>query len=233
MAPRTPPSNEHITNALLDAHSGRLRMNRTALSWNEAEDFVRRVFKTNRDKAYDWLLAAVSASDSLIIGVQPHTGTLLSELDPPLTLSHFGWTDQNVRDLCFDQHGRLILPGARTSPVRGIFANLIHRDQLEPIRTVLAAQRAKIERERIEAKAAELAEFRALHGDALDVIQSVMDRVPAKNYLREDMVSARMLSDKTALHQELYGGDAVLTLTLHAGQIDALAALLRHIPAED
>jgi hypothetical protein len=233
MAPRTPPRKEAIIGALMEAESGRLVMDRTALLWNATiESHIRRVFQTTYEKAHEWLLAAISAPGSPIVGVRPATGVLFSESMPAPSLAALGWSETVVRDLTFDSSGRLVLPGTRIART-STYAYLIRRDELEPIRTVLVAQRAKVERERAEAKAAELAEFRALHGDALDVIESIMDRVPAKDYLRDDMIRAHMLSGSGALHQEIYGGDAVLTLTLHAGQIDALAALLRHIPAED
>jgi len=224
---RKPPTTDQIVQTLLNTASGRLQADRTALSWDEAQHAIQREHGTNRDKAAQWLLDALKAPDSFFVCLSTSGRVMTSRNAGGIALTNepFCWPERSAEYLNFDPYGRQLPVEGKHSQRSASLLHIVRRDQLPAMRRVIETQLAEMDRERAEENAAELAAFRALHGDALDVIQSVIDKTPAAWYSREGMMSTHMF--ETGVRMGLYSDSAMLTITLHADEIDAFAAQLR------
>lgn len=227
MAVRKPPTTAEVLKVLYRAERGRLEEGEfRALEWLDAIEAMRHDLRTTSTKAEEWLAAVLSEPDIPIAAVRPIVGSFVGIDASPGSLSQLGWSDGEIGDFQFTDYGSLAIPGSERASRRHVRAYIVKIQHLEGMRTLLARARGEVEAKRAAMRELELAKFHSLHGDALDVIRAVVDRVPGEDYLRHDLINARIHEGTGRFH----GDDAVLTITLCGNQIDAFAAALLVVP---
>lgn len=230
MATRKMPSYEEIVEVLATGWSGPSLPTETvgSISWNEAAEHIRKGLKTSSDKAREWLREATTGDGAPLILVELISGQVAVREGAPRQnlMKDFGWSKVNVSDLAFDHHGQLILPGDHLERT-GHSLRIMRRADLDTMREMLTMARTEVDRSRNEKNAKKLAEFRVLHGDALDTITAV---------IRSSITLASWDDGKHLLETgtfarwaDLYGTDGQLTITLRGRQIDDFAEALRKL----
>jgi hypothetical protein len=229
MATRTPPTHDEIV-TVLETDKSRytgpnLPVGMGGILWDNAVEHLRKGLRTVEVKAREWLIDAATDGTSPIAAIWSGSGKFLTRDGVPESrLTDIGWSSGDVQDLQFGNYGQIVLPNAsRYGTQSGLF--IVRRDQIEPMRQAVTDARAEVDRERGEQDAAELAEFRELHGDALDVIEPIVKSIPFENWAEDELVKPRIYKGWA----KLFGDPGTLTITVRGSQIEALAEVLKNL----
>lgn len=241
MGTRQTPTVEQIIEALSDTSGGPLmylRENR-AVAMKHAIAHLRRAYRTSTPKAEEWLLEAVSDGDSPLMLIE--TDRIVSRLTGAdylnLTRTPLDMPDAVHHAFQFDRQGRIVCMQHQTRPsAKQNFRHwIVRRDALQAMQSLVEADVAAAERERIELRALNAAEFDEHHGDDLEAFRSFVAIVNAAlpgggadhdcPVIEPDAISTYVSTSPA--HAKLWGTPGSMTLMLRGNQISVAAKILR------
>lgn len=218
---RTPPTPDQIL-GLLTTFS--VLDDDRAAPLQDTYEVVRQALRTTGRKAEEWVLAAATGPDAPLAVINSSGGIYAPARDLWEQLTGHGWTTDTAYGLRFAHGGQRVSATSTQYDGTGrpwvVLRPSLQRWQQE-ITAELAAERQRWEHQ----QAQELAAFRALHGDALDVISAFLAPVP------QPLPDRMIRTNPDDILGDFYGSAGTLIIQLQGDQIERAAELLADLQA--